>query len=521
MNLKNIKKYTKPVDQGDYYFSLKDFFSAFKKRKIIIILVFIIGYFYYGIGFFTAPKIFKLNQTIHLNSHSLMDQLSPYYDKQIRLDLISKALNINVVSTKIKQLVLDSDFNNEFTNKLEIIDRHELIATPIIFSLETNQPEVDLKKLTSFIELINSKISSDLKFDSIRIVNQILIPREEKLESLLYERKVTNLAKIALLEEANDIAIESNIVDPVISIIGKSPQLWTLGTDFLQAELNILKNRKNDEFFIYLDNRSIANIKRELNYYLNIDTLSIDVSKSPQFGKFPSPNNKEELDTTIKLLELELKMNIDRAKYHRFARIAMLEENIEFAKNFGIVRPILTKDLTSNGLFPSSSFNTDFNLDEYEIILGDFATELNKAGDILNSLDSDLSIYDKDYAYPLNNQNFNKHYLSSQKALLGSKYLTELITVLKKRENEGGDFSKPILDDNQYIWYLKSVLNRLESEVFLALKYETEPPVIKKIHTSFFDGLIRFSSILLILGIGLMLLVIFLKNDLRIKDKLH
>ena len=58
-----------------------------------------------------------------------MDQLSTYYDKQIREDLLSKVLNYDLLSTKIKQLVLDSDFDNEFTNKLA--DATETFSTVI------------------------------------------------------------------------------------------------------------------------------------------------------------------------------------------------------------------------------------------------------------------------------------------------------------------------------------------------------------------------------------------------------
>jgi LPS O-antigen subunit length determinant protein (WzzB/FepE family) len=515
LSSQNKKYHSKTFDNADYYFSLKDLLDAFIKRKMIIIIVFIIGYSFHGISFLYQPDSFKLEQKINFNSHSLISNFSDSqkgYDAHIRKVLITEFLSRKNLFNEIELYLSDKTLNHELANKLTLRRRHQKDFSPIFLNLETNQPEVDIKKFTSFIDLMNNKISIDFKSGSISKISQMIAEKEAKIEILQYERKAVSHAKIALLEEAKAIAVELNIVDPATNIISENRQLWTLGAEYLQAEVNILKNRKNDELFIFLDEPEVANIKRELEFYQNINLLGLDLTKVPQVGKYASPKNNEQLQTTIQLLKLELKSHAEKAKFHRSARIAMLEENIEFANNFGIIKPILKENLSLNGLYSTSSFDSVFSLDDYRIILGDYADE--------KYLDNDLSAYDKNYAYPLSNHNFKQQSLSWEKALLGSKYLSKMINVLKKRESQNGEFAKNIYDNKHYISFLNSALTRINSVDYKPFKYEAEYLKVEKINKNLSEGLIRLSSILLILGISLMLLVIFLKNDLRIKDKL-
>jgi len=452
----------------DYYFSITDLLNAFYKRKVIFIVLFVIYAIGYAIFIASLPTYYKVGLSIDLKTDDAWRDNSYIFENQIFTFFDPEEITEGLVTNLILELVDNSDLNESFSEKIQFDSENK------IFFTTTSQPDPSIENLKSYIELLSKKIAINLESEFFDEIEKLTVPYQDTINSTRYILKSQNEDRIIFLEEALEIANELGIIYPVMNYANGDSPLFTLGTEYLLAEIVILKKRKNDLPFIFLEGESVYDISRNLENINNVDPTIVD-SLSPS----------ELLDRRLKIrsLEINLQSYTNHAKQVRLARIDMLEEAYEFAKALGINKPMKTEQIPQPIFFSEDSFGSYLN-EEMTVF---FPLELN-------------------------------HKLFKNDALMGSKHLMALINVLKNRKNHD-KFSKTIMYAKDQLFYFEELSSKLEDISFVAFNLNKEYLLKSKIPVNHMHYLVRSISIPFIISLLSILLIIIIKNDLRRNDE--
>ena len=452
----------------DYYFSITDLLNAFYKRKVIFIVLFITYAIGYTIFIVSLPTYYKVGLSIDLRSTDAWRDISYNFENEILNFFDRELITETVVNNLIIELVDNSDLNESFPEEIQFD-----LENNIFFTI-TTQPDASIENIKSYIDLLSKKITINLETDFFDEIDELIGPYKDTIKSTRYLLKTQKEARITLLEEALEIANELGIVYPVMNYANGDSPLFTLGTEYLLTEIVVLKNRKNDKPFIFLEGDSVYEISRNLKNIKNLDSSIVDSL---------SPSDSLDRRLKIRLLETQLQSYVNHAKEIRLARIAILEEAYEFAKALGINKPMRTEQIPQPILFSEDSWGSYLN-DEMRVF---FPSAINSK-------------------------------LFKNEALMGSKHLSALINVLKNRENNDR-FSKTILYAKDQLFYFEKFLLKIEGASFVAFNLNKEYLLNTKVPVNYLNYLVRSISIPLIISLLSILLLIIIKNDLRRNDE--
>lgn len=467
MNINNqAKDQNDEIRDSDYYFSLQDFLSAFYKRRFVFISVFVAVISLFFIYILITPSVYIVGHEVKITNNDFWKKYdySVEYPGSLKIHQ-SKQINEALVINKIKELLDNANQSKIVAEKISF----EMVDDRIgkIF-VTTDDPQLEGDNLHSFLESLQEKVWSELKDQQIMLTEELISGLIEQNTSRRFESEINRKSKIASLKEAHEIASKLDIKEPILSFHYEPSPVYMLGTKYLLAEISILKNRENDELFFNSFGRNAAEIKSELKYFQALDDEKL------------TPSEKNEKEGKILQLELEIAHYLKRSKDIRLARIAMLEESLSIAKALGINEPLNDKIH-----IPQVSYSNN------------------------NGFGIDLSDNDDIVSFPSDEIQFDKP------ALMGTKYLSALISSLADRESED-NFNQHILSANLQIDYLENYLKIFK-------EYDPKPFEIlnkfkKKFDIKKQNQFIRGLTIGILFGLLSALIAILLKNDLRRKD---
>jgi len=451
---------------SDYYFSLLDVLASFYKRKVVFISVFLITILSITIYSFIKPSVYKVGHGIKIKNDdywSIFDYSADIPPIKLKHNnQINKQSVIEAIKYSIDNININLDKNEKIY--FEMDDYYQAS----IF-IETSSPEVESNNLLSLIESLRKQVWSDLKFKQIEMIENIVLGHVKENDSRRFISNINKESKIALLEEAHEIALKLGINDPIVNYLNETGPIFSLGANYLLAEISILKKREDDALFINFLDKNVAEINRELDYFKTLDPALLSSSEK---------NNRVR---KIRQLELEIEHYINYAKEVRLARIAMLEESLSLAEALSIYEP-----LTNGDILPKVNYSKD------------------------NSFGEDLSEIDELIFFPSDESMFNNA------SAMGTKYLSTLIEVLKRRENND-NFDSHILANNSQIQYFENYLKKLK-------KIESKPFEVNEINKYKADSSINRPNLMhgftigIVFGLLAVFFTILLKNDLRRND---
>ena len=450
---------------SDYYFSLLDVISVFKKRKNIFISVLIFIMLATLIYIVISPSVFKVGHKINIKENDYwrgLDFTSEYHGiKRIEQ---KKHINEARIVKKIEELLDRVNLNKSSGNKVyfEIIG-----GTEGLFYITTTQPEVQRDKLFTLIKSLQDQVWIDLKSEQIEIIENSILHLVDHNDERRFKLNLEKQSRVALLKESKKISLELGINYPNINYPHNAKEIYTLGSKYISAEISALKKRKNDELFIFLPDKTAADINTELKYFLSLDADSLTNSE------------KNSRNRNILRLEREKAYYTMLSKELKLARIAMLEESLIMANALGINDPLI-----NDNHLPKVTFTNEYSFGE------------------------DLSEIHEVIYFPSDKP------LLENAPLMGTKYLTALINNLESREND--DYFDPAilrakLQIDFYERYLNN-FNKINPKPFEINKtYKLQKKENYEKQELFFRTL-TFGSIVAFL---LTFLVIMFKHDLR------
>ncbi len=166
-----------------------------------------------------------------------------------------------------------------------------------VLKFKHESPEKAYAILDSFIQETNSKTQDSLLKRNKSEIAGLIQKIENQLNSIIKTDLEEKDAQLVRLEEALEIAKAVELINPMMvygegnldtAIYVDRNLLYMQGTRALEAQIDALKKRTNDEAFIFT--QQYLNLKSNLAYYksLNFNTDNIEVKKLS--GDVDSPN---------------------------------------------------------------------------------------------------------------------------------------------------------------------------------------------------------------------------------------
>jgi hypothetical protein len=210
-------------EKEGYYFSLLDLLKAFYKRKYILFSIFSIV-FIVIIGFlFNLPENYKVQLKVNLTQD--VSIVNPYKNEIGEVLFVSDMQAI--ITKKIDQMYLNKVFFEE----------NQLNNTGFFFT-ETKQPKIEIENLKSNINLLSEEVLIDLISEDVNELNELITSLKNVIELKRIDFNIDRDYRIALLEEAREIAIELDIIDVAINFTNEVDPMFTMGIKHLLDQLN-------------------------------------------------------------------------------------------------------------------------------------------------------------------------------------------------------------------------------------------------------------------------------------------
>ena len=189
--------------------------------------------------------------------HGLLKNITVNNNIQLRSNLVSSTLKNGFINTEGVKEIWASE-GNLGTNDINIISGllNKLVVNNNKISLVSNNPEIATKVLNNYVKFIESITSRQL-VDNVgksftEQINQTDKKINVEMQHIISQQKYQKILrenKIKEYEEAIIIASKLGIKDKIKSINSvQNLALYTRGTRALQAELDVIRKRKYNEY---------------------------------------------------------------------------------------------------------------------------------------------------------------------------------------------------------------------------------------------------------------------------------